>query len=349
MGRVARVHLQALSGTSAVEVVGVFDQDPARARERAEAERIPRVYASWDALLGDDGVQCVGVFLPHDLHEQFVTEALRAGKHVVCEKPLAPTLPECERMLAVAREAGRKLFPVHNRVYGIAVERMHDMVRDGHIGDVVLAQTTGFEGPPTVQTWLATPRGGGGVLMSQAVHPMYALRWLLGDVAQVSCLFGDRKVVDMSAEDIAVVLLKFQNGIAAEMTCTFGIAHGPYDHSITLHGRDGYLTMSNRRLWAIAPRTFGDTELHDLEVVETDAASAFRRMWEDYARGILEGAPTRQVGEDGKRAVEIVQAAYQSNQTGRVVDLPLAEPSAVSRQPSAISHQHANSADFAES
>jgi len=323
MGRVARVHLEALRGTSAVKVVGVFDTDTTRAQERAEAEHIARIYGSWDELLGDNSVQCVGVLLPHDLHEQYVTEALRAGKHVVCEKPLAPTLPECERMLATAAEVGRKLFPVHNRVYGVAVERMHEMIRLGHIGDVVLAQTTGFEGPPTVQTWLATPRGGGGVLMSQAVHPMYALRWLLGDVARVSCLFGDRKVVDMTAEDIAVVLLKFQNGIAAEMTCTFGIAHGPYDHSISLHGQDGYLTMSNHRLWAIAPRLFGDTELHDLNVVEPDAASAFRRMWEDYARGILEGAPTRQSGEDGRRAVEIVQAAYRSNQTGTLVDLPM--------------------------
>lgn len=323
MGRVARVHLEALRGTSAVDVIGVFDTDETRARERAQAEKIPRVYDSWTALLADDTVQCVGVLLPHDIHEQYVTEALRAGKHVVCEKPLAPTLPECDRMLATAAEVGRKLFPVHNRVYGIAVERMQEMVRDGHIGEVVLAQTTGFEGPPTVQTWLATPRGGGGVLMSQAVHPMYVLRWLLGDVARVSCLFGDRKVVDMSAEDHAVVLLKFQNGIAAEMTCTFGIAHGPYDHSITLHGRDGYLTLSKGRLEAIAPRLFGDPELHDLEVVEPDHASAFRRMWEDYARGMLDGTPTRQVGEDGKRAVEIVQAAYRSNQTGCVAELPL--------------------------
>jgi UDP-N-acetyl-2-amino-2-deoxyglucuronate dehydrogenase len=323
MGRVARVHLDALRATTAVRVVGVFDMDAARAHERAEAESIPRVYGSWDELLRDETVQCVGVLLPHDLHEQYVVEALRAGKHVVCEKPLAPTLAECDRMLATAAEVGRRLFPVHNRVYGIAVERMHEMIRLGHIGDVVLAQTTGFEGPPTVQTWLATPRGGGGVLMSQAVHPMYALRWLLGDVARVSCVFGDRKVVDMTAEDTAVVLLKFQNGIAAEMTCTFGIAHGPYDHSISLHGRDGYLTMSHRRLWAIAPRLFGDTDLHDLEVVEPAPASEFRRMWEDYARGMLDGAPTRQIGEDGKRAVEIVQAAYQSNQTGRVVDLPL--------------------------
>src|SRR5438445_8508322 len=142
---------------------------------------------------------------------------------------------------------------------------MGEVLRHGGIGEVFLAQTTGFEAPPTVQTWLATPRGGGGVLMSQAVHPMYALRWLLGDVARVSCLFGDRKVVDMSAEDHAVVLLKFRNGIAAEMTCTFGIAHGPLDHSITLHGRDGYLDLSRQRLFGIAPRMFGDPAQHEIE------------------------------------------------------------------------------------
>ena len=153
-------------------------------------------------------------------------------------------------MLAAATRAGRKLFPVHNRVYSLGVEKMGEVLRQDAIGEVFLAQTTGFEAPPTVQTWLATPRGGGGVLMSQAVHPMYVLRWLLGDVARVSCLFGERKVVDMSAEDHAVVLLKFANGIAAEMTCTFGIAHGPLDHSITLHGRDGYLNLSKGRLWA---------------------------------------------------------------------------------------------------
>src|SRR5579859_7495713 len=323
MGRIGRVHLQALAAVEGAEVVGVFDVNAQLARERADAFGVPRVFGSWAEVLHDPEVECVGILLPHDLHEQYAVEALEAGKHVVCEKPLAPTLPECDRMLAAADRSGRKLLPVHNRVYSLAVEKVSELLREDAIGEVFLAQTTGFEAPPTVQTWLATPRGGGGVLMSQAVHPMYALRWLLGDVARVSCLFGDRKVVDMSAEDTAVVLLKFQNGIAAEMTCTFGIAHGPYDHSISLHGRDGYLTMSHRRLWAIAPRLFGDSELHDLEVVEPDGAAEFRRMWDDYARGILEPAPTRQVGEDGKRAVEIVQAAYRSNQTGRAVDLPL--------------------------
>jgi predicted dehydrogenase len=323
MGRIGRVHLGALSTAHATEVVGVFDLNQQLARERAEAANVARVFPSWDAVLNDPDVQCVGVLLPHDIHEQYAIEALEAGKHVVCEKPLAPTLAECDRMLAAATAAGRRLLPVHNRVFGPAVEKMREILQQDGIGEVFLAQTTGFEAPPTVQTWLATPRGGGGVLMSQAVHPMYVLRWLLGDVARVSCVFGDRKVVDMSAEDHAVVLLKFANGIAGEMTCTFGIAHGPLDHSITLHGRDGYLHMSGRRLHAIAPRLFGDTEPREIPLPVTEFNAEFSKLWEDYARGILDNAPTRQTGEDGKRAVEIVQAAYRSNASGRTVDLPL--------------------------
>jgi predicted dehydrogenase len=323
MGRIGRAHLQALSAARGADVVGVFDLNAQLARERAEAGQVRRVFASWDDVLSDPDVDCVGVLLPHDIHAQYAIEALEAGKHVVCEKPLAPTLLECDRMLAAAARSGRKLFPVHNRVYGLAVERMAEVLRQDGIGEVFLAQTTGFEAPPTVQTWLATPRGGGGVLMSQAIHPMYVLRWLLGDVARVSCLFGDRKVVDMTAEDHAVVLLKFVNGIAAEMTCTFGIAHGPLDHSITLHGRDGYLQLSARRLHGISPRLFDDTQLHELPVTDSDLTAAFQRMWEDYAHGMMDSAPTRQTGEDGKRAVEIVQAAYLSNATGRTIDLPL--------------------------
>jgi predicted dehydrogenase len=236
---------------------------------------------------------------------------------------MAPTLAECDRMLAAAAQAGRRLFPVHNRVYSQPVEKMAEILRQDGIGEVFLAQTTGFEAPPTVQTWLATTRGGGGVLMSQAVHPMYVLRWLLGDVARVSCLFGDRRVVDMTTEDHAVVLLKFKNGIAAEMTCTFGIAHGPLDHSITFHGRDGYLNLTQNRLYAIAPRLFGDTEQHEVELTESDHGSAFGTMWADYARGIESDGPTRQTDVDGRQAVEIVQAAYRSNASGRTIELPL--------------------------
>jgi predicted dehydrogenase len=321
LGRIGQIHLEATRQAAGVEVVGVFDQDRARAEERAAAYPEARIFDGWEQLLRDDRVDCVGVLLPHELHEPLAIEALRAGKHVVCEKPLAPTVAACQRMLDAARGAGRRLLPVHNRVFTAPVEALAELVANHQLGQVVLAQTTGFEDQRAVPPWLA--RATSGVLVAQAVHPMYALRWLLGDVRRVSCLLGDRKRVDMVAEDSALVLLKFANGIAAEMTCTFGIAHGPYEHAITLHGSDGYATLSNNRLWAIAPRRFGDTELHEIAVAEPDHVAGFRRMWENYAAGLVNRQSTRQTGEDGLRAVEIVQAAYRSNRDGRTVDLPL--------------------------
>lgn len=333
-GMVANVHLRALADTAAVDVVGIFDQDKAKASALATAHNVGRVYDSWDELLGDDAVQCVGVLLPHDLHERYTVEALGAGKHVVCEKPLGQSIGEIDRMLRAAADAGRTLLPVHNRVYSHAVERLHEIVSTGQIGEVILAQTTGFEGPNTVgvRPWLATKRGGGGVLIAQAVHPAYVLRRMLGDVARVGCMFGDLKVVDMTAEDTAIATLKFGSGAIAEMTATFGIAHGPFEHSIVLHGREGYAQLGVRSrnpgqrfgLQVISPKLFGDTDLHDVEVPTPDpSTTSFRRMWDDYARGLQDGLPTRVTGEDGKRAVEIVLAAYRSNETGRVVDLPL--------------------------
>jgi predicted dehydrogenase len=333
-GAVANVHLQSLADTAAVDVVGVHDRDRARADALASAHGVPRVYERWDQLLDDDAVQCVAVLLPHDLHEKYTVEALAAGKHVVCEKPLGLSIEEMDRMIAAAKAAGRSLMPVHNRVYSHAVERLHQIVTSGAIGEVILAQTTGFEGPSTVavRPWLATKRAGGGVLIAQAVHPAYVLRWMLGDVARVSCLFGDLKVVDMTAEDTAIATLKFVSGAVAEMTATFGVAHGPFEHSIVLHGRQGYAQLGVRSrdprqrsgLQVISPTLFGDTELHDVEVPTPDLSNtSFRRMWDDYAQGLQEGAPTRVTAEDGKRAVEIILAAYRSNATGTTVELPL--------------------------
>lgn len=332
-GQVANVHLQALSETTAVEVVGIYDADRARAQEKATAHNVGRVYDSWDQLLRDQDVQCVAVLLPHDLHEQYAVEALEAGKHVVCEKPLGQSIEEVNRMLQAATDSGRTMLTVQNRLYSFAVEKLSEIVRSGAIGEIILAQTTGFEGPKTVHVrpWLATKAGGGGVLIAQSVHPAYVLRSLLGDVAKVSCQFGDLKVVDMTAEDTAIVTIKFTSGAIAEMTATFGIAYGPFEHSIVLHGREGYAalgvgghTATHRYgLQVISPKLFGDTELHDVDVPTDTSATSFRRMWEEYGPHLESGAPCRVGPEDGKRAVEVILAAYQSNATGRVIDLPL--------------------------
>src|SRR3954451_9729931 len=130
-GQVANVHLQAISQTTAVEVVGIYDADQARAQDKAATYGVGRVYESWDQLLRDPAVQCVAVLLPHDLHEQYTVEALEAGKHVVCEKPLGQSIEEVNRMLKAADESGKTLLAVHNRVYSHALEKLGEIVTSG--------------------------------------------------------------------------------------------------------------------------------------------------------------------------------------------------------------------------
>ncbi len=333
-GNISRAHLAALADSSEASVIGIFDADRARADQRASEFGISKVYTTWDELLADSRVEIVGVLLPPDLHHRYAVEALKAGKHVVCEKPMAASLAECDEMIEAARSSGRRLFIVQNRIYSHAYESAREMVVSGALGTVFLAQTTGFEGPNTVwrSPWLATGRGGNGVLMAQSVHPMYTLRWLFGDVDQVSCTMGTRKVIDMVEEDTAIVTLRFGCGVLAEMTATFGLKNGPFDHGIFIYGDEGYVEIRNRSgnptqpqsLRVLSPRTFGDTDIHDVEVPAVAGHNThFRLMWEDYLHSIATGEPARVSDVDGRKAVEVILAAHRSNELGRAVKLPL--------------------------
>jgi UDP-N-acetyl-2-amino-2-deoxyglucuronate dehydrogenase len=332
-GNISRAHLSALPDAALGRVVGLYDADRSRAETRAREFDVPTIYGSWEELLADPQVRLVAVLVPPDLHARYAIAALAAGKDVLSEKPLGADVAECDRMIAAARQAGRRLFPVQNRIYSPAYEAARELIQSGALGTVFLAQTTGFEGPNTVahSPWLADRRGGNGVLMAQAVHPAYSLRWMLGDVAEVTARFGRKKVVSMADEDTAIVTLQFQSGVLAEMTATFGLTNGPFDHGIWVFGSEGYLEIHNQHgnrtqpqsLRVIAPRQYGDRDPHDIALAPLADGSTFRPMWADYLRELETGAPARVAAEDGRNAVEIIQAAHRSNEQGRPIALPL--------------------------
>ena len=326
-GAISQAHLKAIRENDAalVSVAAVYDQDAARAAQRASEYGVERVYRTWEEVLGDRAADVIAILLPHDQHARVAIEALEAGHHVVCEKPMGTTVAECDAMIAAAQKAGKRLHPVHNRIYDPATDAVKAFVESGAIGDVFLAQTLGLEPPRTVSVrpWLGTPAGGGGVLMAQAVHSAYLLRWVLGEVSQAVCLTAQRKVVEMTAEDTAVAVYRFRSGAVAEMTGTFGLPVGPAEHRVTFYGPGGYAEISSKQgTVGLSQERFGDRAVHPL-LEEHEWGSGFRRLWEDYARGFSTGSDTRVTAEDGKRAVEMIQAAYESAQTGRVVELPL--------------------------
>jgi predicted dehydrogenase len=107
------------------------------------------------------------------------------------------------------------------------------------------------------------------------------------------------------------------------MTGTFGLNVGPYAHGISFYGPDGFVEIHSRHgVVALSERHFGDRETHTL-LDRHEWGNGFQRMWEDYARGVATGAPARVSAEDGKRAVEIILAAYRAAEERRTITLPL--------------------------
>jgi predicted dehydrogenase len=313
-------HLRAAQLTGAVAVRGIVDRDHNRAGAQAQRFDLAREYPTFPAALDDPDVDCVVLVVPPDAHEPLALEALAAGKHVVCEKPLARTRTECDRMIAAAADHGRHLLPVHNRIYSHAIERIAALLSDGELGTIHLALSVGIESPETVARapWLRDDSSLGGVLLAQAIHPIYVLRALLGDVTAVTAQLGDG-VLDMAREDTAVVALRFACGAVASLSATFASADGPGDHAITLLGALGSVHTTLRggtprqpeQLTAILPDRYGDDQPRLVALPDSDGwATSFQRMWEDYAGAIRGDGPARVTAQDGRAAVAVVRDAY---------------------------------------
>ncbi|HLH74024.1 MAG TPA: Gfo/Idh/MocA family oxidoreductase [Chloroflexota bacterium] len=329
-GAIARQHLPAIRAAADARLVGVFDQNRARAEQAIEGHADERVYASWKDVLNDPEVDCVDLLLPHYLHQRFAVEAAEAGKHVVVEKPIATSLAEADAMIAAAARHRVALMVCHTVLFEPGARAVTSLIRSGSIGEVYLAQTIGLEGPSTVSVrpWLADDPGGG-VLMAQAIHQIYFLQDLLGPVARVSGMKGRRKVVAMANDETCLALLEFTNGAVAEITSTFGQTVGPYTRGTFFYGSEGYVAYQPHfrpgaprpEIEVVSEKAYHDREAHQ---VTFQPENQFAVMWRELASALVAGRGALVPGEAGRAAIEVVLAAYRSADEGRVIELPLA-------------------------
>ena len=335
-----RMHIQALQRNSRARIAAIFDIDRSRSEALAAEFGVEQVPQSWSEVL-DSRVDCVAIVVPPPLHERMSIEALSAGKHVVCEKPLAVDAQACSRIIAAAEHAGRRLFPVHNRVYMHSIETIGRIIQDGLIGQPYLVESHGIEGSDLLNQipWLRTDPLAG-VLRSQAIHPAYVLRWLFGEVAQVNAVIADRHVQGVSSDETALVTLRFTSGLLAHMTATFGLGRGPSDHTFTVYGSQGYLHTTWRdresddteRVLAVLKSSAGN-DPEELSLPDgLGQVASLRSMWEDYAKAIATGRSARVVVEDAHATIGLIEAAYLSaNANGAPVVPELPSSSATSQ------------------
>lgn len=317
----AHVHAPAyarlLNAMPDVEFAGIADGDRSRGEAAARAYGCD-FYADHDALLRAPGLAGVIVCAPNVQHRELVVAAAGAGRHVLCEKPLATTREDGEAMVAACAAADVQLMTAFPMRFSPPVLALRDMVRDGAIGDIVAARTTNHGVLPP--GWFTDPLlAGGGAVMDHTVHVADLLRWILDReftsvYAEIDTLLHPGLPVD----DAAILLLEMEGGLFASLDPSWSRpASFPTwgDVTLDLIGTRGVLSLD---AFAQKLHLYGAPSGPRWE---SYAGSGDAGMLQAFVDAVRHGRPVPVTGVDGLRATEVALAAYASARHGEVVQL----------------------------
>jgi predicted dehydrogenase len=281
----------------------------------------------WRAAVTRPDVDAVVVCTPPHVHAEITIAALRAGKHVLCEKPLARTLAESENMVAAAKESGRMLKCGFNHRHHPAVREARSRLERGEIGRPLFGRCRyGICGRPGYeQEWRADPaQAAGGQLIEQGTHAIDLFRWFLGDVVEVSCMTSRGYFTGQPLEDNGMALLRFDAGATAMVHAS--LTQWKNLFSFEVFGEDGYLQIDGlgasygtERL--IVGRRDFEAPFHDGVTEYRGGDVSWRDEWREFRDAIAEGREPLGSGRDGLEAMRVGLAAYEAEKTGRTMRL----------------------------
>ncbi len=312
-------------------LAAVYDADRAANQEVARQSGA-RAAADIDELLGA-GVDAVYVATPADLHHEHVLRAVRAGKHVLSEKPLGMTVAQAGEMLAAARTAGVQLGTALMMRFQSQHREALRLIEEGKLGRMVYgrAQLSCWY-PPMEGAWRQDPaRGGGGSLMDMGGHCIDLLEMFFGPVARVSCFTGNT-VHPYRSEDSAAVLLHFASGALGTVDTFFCIPDEASDNVLELYGARGSIlakgTIGQGARGTMFARLKAENTGYDARQARDGAGgfeiapepvNMYQAEIEEFSQALLDGRPSRLAGDGGLRSQKVLAACYESARTGRSV------------------------------
>jgi len=284
-----------------------------RARSELAAEfarefGIPRPYADWRELIADRDVDAVYIATPVRVHAEQAIAAAAAGKHVLCEKPMAMTAAECDRIIAACRANGVALGVAYYRHFYPVIARIKAIVASGEVGDAVLAQLDAFEqfnpSPESPRGWLLNrAESGGGPMMDFGCHRLEILVNLFGAVRRVTSLVANA-ALERDVEDTAVAALQFERGTCATVTVTHAAQEAR--DAVSIFCTRGSLHVGTLNRGELRITTAGG-ELHESH---PPAANIHQPLIEDFVDAVLTGREPGVGGDVGRAVAQVVDTLY---------------------------------------
>jgi predicted dehydrogenase len=324
-GTMGGSHAKQMAALADLHLAGACDVDEERARQTATAAG-GEVFVTTDltALLGRADIPAVLVATPNFTHREVVLQAIGAGKDVFCEKPMALSLADCEEMIAAAQSAGRKLMVGQVLRLITVFATVRRLVDEGLIGSPramrilrCSRRSDSAEGPWR-SSWRRSRANTGGLLFEINVHEFDFMRAILGEAAEVTAMAANLAHPEQDYEDHAVVTVRFRNGAIAFLETSTATALGATEGLIT--GERGSIAYDWGRNSVSYRLTAADPGSEPVQVpVERDEGRSVQSELVSFARWVLYDEPPVVSAEDGRRAVQLAEAAYRSVQERRAI------------------------------
>jgi phthalate 4,5-cis-dihydrodiol dehydrogenase len=277
-------------------------------------------YTQYQDLLNDPAVNVVVITTPHHLHTEIAEHAAQVGKHILVEKPMAPNLEECDRIVRAAQEANIALMVGFVNHYALAYKVAKQMIESGEIGEIVLGVSTMAKtwNEPNRRAWHRDRATGGGMWLTVGIHCLDRLTWLVGSpVTQVYAQFATR-FHDQLADDTGMISLQYANG-ALGTVISVGYQTGAADFSTRLIGTRetmniDYVTgvsLGRDDQWKTIPNSGSATWMHEAIVGE----------WRAFLDAIERNITPPISGEYGREIMRVAFAAEESSSQNKAINL----------------------------
>ena len=331
-GRISKNHMESITALPNAKLVAVADikaEAVAKAVENYDCQG----YSDYQELLANPQVDIVNICTESGLHASIAIDAMKAGKHVLVEKPMAMSLAEADQMIATAKEMGVKLGAIHQNRFNQAIVKLRKALEADKFGQLThssaVVRWNRNDEYYSQAPWRGTWAQDGGCLMNQSIHNIDLLQWMVGPVESLFA-YTATNLRKIEGEDVGTIVLKFQNGSLGIIEATTTIYPKNLEETLSIFGSTGTVCIGGIAVNKIeAWRFAGEDEASILADQDKEPPNVYgfghADIIIDFMNAITENREPAISGEEGRKALEIVLAIYHSAKYKKEITFPLKE------------------------
>jgi len=345
-GRIAKKHMEGIANNyEEAELVSLCDLSIGHAQEKSiiyndflsskgYATKNIKLYQSYKEMINNEKIDVVTIATESGYHPQIAIDCLNAGIHVIVEKPMALSTNDADRMIETAIKNNKKLCVCHQNRFNKPIQMLRKAVENGRFGKLINGTARilwnrnmdYYRQAP----WRGTWKLDGGTLMNQCIHDIDLLQWMMGGEVDTVYAQCDTFIRDIEAEDFGVIVIRFKNGAIGLVEGTACVYPKNLEETLSIFGEKGTaciggIAVNKIEVWRFEDGLDNEDEIIKNQEDDPDTVYGFGHtpLFRDMINSIKENRDPLVSGESGKKAMEIILAAYKSRKTGLPVKFPV--------------------------